>query len=139
MKKNNNRSGFSLIELLIALSILTIGLLGVIPLSIATIRLNNLQNQMNNAKYLAETHSEMLRSISFDSPDLQHIRSDSLGDTLNFDHRDVRTLDNVDYTIFWNIQDNVDGTKTVRTIIRWNFRGVTREYQVEMVRSRYEL
>ncbi len=138
----NKRNGFSLIELVVALSILTIGLLGVIPLAIATIKLNNVQNQMLNAKYLAERYSERFKSLSFDVPDLANDGDNNdLADTLNPDHREVQTLDNIQYTIMWNVADNADGTKTIRIIVRWYDARSRRQksYFVETVRSTYEL
>jgi len=128
--------------LVVALSILTIGLLGVIPLAIATIKLNNVQNQMLNAKYLAERYSERFKSLSFDAPDLANDGDNNdLADTLNPDHREVQTLDNIQYTIMWNVADNADGTKTIRTIVRWYDARSRRQksYFVETVRSTYEL
>jgi type IV pilus assembly protein PilV len=138
----NERKGFSLIELVVALSILTIGLLGVIPLAIATIKLNNVQNQMLNAKYLAERYSERFKSLSFDAPDLANDGDNNdLADTLNPDHREVQTLDNIQYTIMWNVANNADGTKTIRIIVRWYDARSRRQksYFVETVRSYYEL
>jgi type IV pilus assembly protein PilV len=138
----NERKGFSLIELVVALSILTIGLLGVIPLAIATIKLNNVQNQMLNAKYLAERYSERFKSLSFDAPDLANDGDNNdLADTLNPDHREVQTLDNIQYTIMWNVANNADGTKTIRIIVRWYDARSRRQksYFVETVRSQYEL
>jgi type IV pilus assembly protein PilV len=138
----NERKGFSLIELVVALSILTIGLLGVIPLAIATIKLNNVQNQMLNAKYLAERYSERFKSLSFDAPDLANDGDNNdLADTLNPDHREVQTLDNIQYTIMWNVADNTDGTKTIRIIVQWYDARSRRQksYFVETVRSTYEL
>ncbi|MEO0239416.1 MAG: prepilin-type N-terminal cleavage/methylation domain-containing protein [candidate division WOR-3 bacterium] len=138
----NKRKGFSLIELVVALSILTIGLLGVIPLAIATIKLNNVQNQMLNAKYLAERYSERFKSLSFDAPDLANDEDNNdLADTLNPDHREVQTLDNIQYTIMWNVANNADGTKTIRIIVRWYDARSRRQksYFVETVRSSYEL
>ena len=138
----NKRKGFSLIELVVALSILTIGLLGVIPLAIATIKLNNVQNQMLNAKYLAERYSERFKSLSFDAPDLANDGDNNdLADTLNPDHREVQTLDNIQYTIMWNVADNTDGTKTIRIIVQWYDARSRRQksYFVETVRSSYEL
>jgi type IV pilus assembly protein PilV len=138
----NERKGFSLIELVVALSILTIGLLGVIPLAIATIKLNNVQNQMLNAKYLAERYSERFKSLSFDAPDLANDGDNNdLADTLNPDHREVQTLDNIQYTIMWNVANNADGTKTIRIIVRWYDARSRRQksYFVETVRSSYEL
>jgi len=138
----NERKGFSLIELVVALSILTIGLLGVIPLAIATIKLNNVQNQMLNAKYLAERYSERFKSLSFDAPDLANDGDNNdLADTLNPDHREVKTLDNIQYTIMWNVANNADGTKRIRIIVRWYDARSRRQksYFVETVRSQYEL
>uniref|UniRef100_A0A7V3ZWY1 Prepilin-type N-terminal cleavage/methylation domain-containing protein n=1 Tax=candidate division WOR-3 bacterium TaxID=2052148 RepID=A0A7V3ZWY1_UNCW3 len=142
MKVFRRRKGFSLIELVVALSILTIGLLGVIPLAIATIRLNSLQNQMLNAKYLAERYSERFKSVSFDAPDLANDGDNNdLDDRNNPDHTELQTIENIQYTIMWNIADNLDGTKTIRTFVRWfdTRSGRQREYIVETVRSPYEL
>ncbi|MEO0230487.1 MAG: prepilin-type N-terminal cleavage/methylation domain-containing protein [candidate division WOR-3 bacterium] len=134
--------GFSLLELLVALFILSIGLLGVIPLAITTIRLNAFQNQMLNAKYLAERQAEYLRSISFDSQDLANDGDDNdLDNTAIPDHIITRVMDGVTYNILWNIAENADGTKTVNIIVQWTFNptGQVKIYNVTFVRSRYEI
>ncbi len=139
MKKSK---GYTLIEVLVALTILTIGLMGVIPLAIATIRLNNLQNQMLNARFLAERHSEALKGVSFDAPELANDGDNNdLDDVDNPDHSVVDTLDNIAFTTMWNIAENADGTRTIRTIIRWldARTGIQREYRVTTVRSQYEM
>lgn len=138
----SNRTGFSLLELLVALSILAIGLLGVIPLAIATIRLNAFQNQMLNAKYLAERQAEYLRSISFTHPDLANDGDNNdLDNTSSPDHNKIMTMDGINYNVMWNVVDDSSGTKTINIIVQWVLprTGQRKVYNVTIVRSTYEL
>ncbi len=137
-----NKKGFSLIELLVALSILAIGLLGIIPLAITTIRLNTYQNQMLNAKYLAERQAEFLRSISIDSPDLANDNDNNdLDNTINPDHIITRTMDGITYRIMWNVAEDSSGFRMVNIIVQWNVprTGQLKRYNVTLARSRYEI
>ncbi|MEO0235532.1 MAG: prepilin-type N-terminal cleavage/methylation domain-containing protein [candidate division WOR-3 bacterium] len=134
--------GFSLLELLVALFILSIGLLGVVPLAITTIRLNAFQNQLLNAKFLAERQAEYLKSISFDSQDLSNDGDNSdLDNTITPDHNIIRVMDNITYNVMWNIAENPDGTRTVNIIVQWRSapRGTIKTYNVTFVRSSYEI
>jgi len=145
MKKSREKKGFSLLELLVALSILTIGLLGVIPLAITTIRLNNYQNQMLHARLLAERQAEVLRGLSFSDPSLADDGDTTDLDNINVpDHSFTVTEENITYTVAWNVADNVNGqgVKTIRIIVFWNDPRrptIRRTYSVTLVRSNYEI
>ncbi|MGB9824340.1 MAG: type IV pilus modification PilV family protein [Candidatus Hydrothermia bacterium] len=137
-----NKKGFSLIELLVALSILAIGLLGIIPLAITTIRLNTYQNQMLNAKYLAERQAEFLRSITFTAPELANDNDNNdLYDTANPDHILATTIEGITYNVMWNIVDDSAGTRTINIIVQWVTprTGETKNYNITLVRSSYEI
>ncbi|HOK23130.1 MAG TPA: prepilin-type N-terminal cleavage/methylation domain-containing protein [Candidatus Hydrothermia bacterium] len=139
MKKSK---GYTLIEILVAFSLLSIGLMGIIPLSLTTIRLNSFQNQMLNARYLAERHSEFLRGVSFNAPELANDgNNEDLDDVAQPDHAIVSVIDNVQYTTMWNIVENADGTRTVMIIVRWfDARAHTwRDYRLTTVKSQFEL
>ena len=63
---NNNIKGFTLIEVLISIVILSIGLLGIVPLLISNIRLNEEISMRNGALKIIEGHSVSLRGINYD-------------------------------------------------------------------------
>lgn len=137
-----SKKGFSLIELLVALSILAIGLLGIIPLAITTIRLNAFQNQMLNAKYLAERQAEYLRSISLNSPDLTNDNDNNdLDNTTNPDHNITRIMDGTTYNIMWNVAEDSSGVRIVNIIVQWTVPRTRqlKRYTVTLARSRYEI
>ena len=137
-----SKKGFSLIELLVALSILAIGLLGIIPLAITTIRLNAFQNQMLNAKYLAERQAEYLRSISLNSPDLTNDNDNNdLDNTINPDHNITMIMDGTTYNIMWNVAEDSSGVRIVNIIVQWTVPRTRqlKRYTVTLARSRYEI
>ncbi len=59
--------GFSLLEVMIALFILFVGLLGTAAMQISAIRGNATANQMSEASVIASGRAEMLLSLDFDA------------------------------------------------------------------------
>ncbi len=69
-KKMHNENGFTLIEALIALFVLTVGVLGMMTLQTSAISSNYQANTMTNAVSLATDRLEQLRSLSFNAANL---------------------------------------------------------------------
>lgn len=69
-KKMKKVLGFTLIEILIALTILSIAMLSFIPMVISTIRANSFGAQMSRASELAQDKLEEIRRMPFDDPDI---------------------------------------------------------------------
>jgi type IV pilus assembly protein PilV len=65
-----NQKGFSLIEVMIALIILAVGLLGIAGLQITSIKGNSFSRYMTQASILAQNKLENLRNLPFDDQKL---------------------------------------------------------------------
>lgn len=108
-------SGFTLVEVMIALVILAIGLLGIATLQIVSIRGNAFSSEMTYAAMLAQERLEILRNLIFTAtatdPDLAagpHALPPAVGDK------------GVSYTVSWNVTDDPSGEmKTVSVTITW--------------------
>ena len=61
----NNKVGFTLLEVIIAMVILTVGLIGTAGLLISVIRTNDLSNEMSKANTLAKTTMEVIRQQGY--------------------------------------------------------------------------
>ena len=62
-RSNHNNNGFTLIEVLIAIVILSVGLLGMASLTVGIIKGNQFSNQLTTATTLAQDKMEDLRRI----------------------------------------------------------------------------
>ena len=62
---NNNNNGFTLIEVLVAMVILTVGLLGTAALIIGIINGNKLSNRISTATVLAQDKIEKIRGVGY--------------------------------------------------------------------------
>lgn len=134
MKKKYTRivreqKGFTLIEILVAISILTVGLLAVATMQVSAIRGNHLSDNVTIALALAEDKMENLLITDYDDPDLQDTvggNNASLNSITSVDHQEL----NIDDTgaaggIFrriWNIADNtpITNNKAITIIVAWN-------------------
>jgi len=126
----DNQSGFTLLEVLIAISILTVGLLGVAQMQIMGITGNYFSGNTTAALTLAEEKMEDLLGKSYTDADLN---DDEPGNNANL--TSITTIDheelNIDetgqvgggiYHRIWNVADDTPilGTKTVAVIVTWD-------------------
>jgi len=66
----NGQSGFTLIEVMIALVILAVGLLALATMQIVSIRANAFSSEMTYATMLAQSKLEQIRNMDYDDDDL---------------------------------------------------------------------
>jgi type IV pilus assembly protein PilV len=125
-----NQSGFTLLEVLIAISILTVGLLGVAQMQIMGIRGNYFSGNTTTALTLAEEKMEDLLGKSYSDTDLDDTETGNnanLTSITTIEHEEL----NIDetgqvgggiYHRIWNVADNTPilGTKTVAVIATWD-------------------
>ena len=136
-------SGFSLLEVLVAIAILSVGILATASMQGAASRSNVIADTRTRATTLAADRIEKLMTLSWTDSLLADADEDGqagLGDT-GFDNdpttqgdADHRVVDGR-YTVYWNVADNVPikDTKTVCVIVTWGMYGVTGHVKMERV------
>lgn len=131
-----NQKGFSLVETLIAIVVLSVGLLAVSLLQIGAMKGNSNAIGRTMGVSLAQSYMDDLKSRSLDDSLL--VDNGDNGDNLNdgqasggsapvpasADHSagQITADDGRAYTVFWNVADDVpvNGSKTVRVFVYWN-------------------
>lgn len=111
-------AGFSLIEVLIALSIFTIGILGVASLVISSINENALARRLTEATALAEDRLESMLALPYE---------------------DINTGQTTEgaYTVSWNVAEDiiVAQTKSITVTVTWQYRGNDRNVTIQYLLS----
>ncbi len=122
-----NEKGFSLLEILIALSIFSIGLLAVAEMQIMAMKGNAFSSKTTGGTTLAQDQMEQLMALTYSSQttDNNLVDTDSDGDaglndatTTTADFNQTQDT----YTIYWNISDDsvMPNTKTINVIVTWD-------------------
>lgn len=112
-----DKRGFTLIEFLIALVILSIGLLGVLQALDMSMRHNLSTKLRGNAMMLADQTMAQ-----------QHVGIPNVGAVVN-----NYTINAVAYTVNTVVGNLTANSKTVNVTVNWNDRGVARNYTVSTV------
>jgi type IV pilus assembly protein PilV len=97
MESINNR-GFSLLEVLLGVTVFMIGMLGVTALNISSLKSNTFSGNMSEAVFIAADKIEDLMALDFDHDDLSDDDGDGDGgdQDLNFDGIDDDDPDDTD-------------------------------------------
>jgi type IV pilus assembly protein PilV len=121
-----NQNAFSLIEILIAISIFSIGMLAVVSLQISSMDLNTSSRRLTDATALASERMERLLALPYTHEDLLEENNEDFQDT------------NGIYEISWNIVEDqfINDTKTIQVIVAFNNRGEQRQVELQQVKSR---
>ena len=88
-----NDTGFTIIEVVIAISILAVGLLGVAAMQTSAIQVNSAAGQMTTRMNWAQDKMEELKALAFSDPSLEaagnpHEQTPSAGYTVRWDIAD---------------------------------------------------
>lgn len=155
MKRNNfsDQSGFSLIEVLIAMVILAVGLLTLITMQTTGIKGNSKANSITVASDWGADRVEQLFAMSYTDGDLEDDgkvnndkpwTSDGAGGLNNTDTTALPpdgefTSPDGHYKVFWNIADNLvmENTKSIRVIIVRSDFGEERTVTMDYLKARY--
>ena len=122
--KRHNEEGFTLLEVLVAISILTFGLLAIGSMQVTSIRGNHFAGKVTDGTYLACDKMEDLMSRSYVHADL-----DPVGNT----HIDPSPP--AGFTVEWVVAADsplVD-TKTVTVTVKWQDHGKQKTASVRQV------
>jgi type IV pilus assembly protein PilV len=109
---NMKQSGFTLIEVMIALIILAVGLLALMTMQIVSIKANAFSSEMTYAAMLGQSKLEAVRNMNYDDVVAADPAAYSIDPTLT---------KGVKYTIERQVQNDTPATdmKTVTLIVNW--------------------
>lgn len=150
MDKNDSQEGFTLVEVLIALFILTVGILGAAVMQIAAINGNSTAMRLTDASSWASDAHEALIALPFTLPGAatptDPLLLDDNGDGLaGLDNTDIAgspadggPVLHENYTVFWNVADDypITNCKTIRVIVRYNDKGINKTVTQNFTKKR---
>jgi len=118
VSKKTGEEGFTLLEILFAVSILTIGILAVASMQVASINGNDLAGDLSVATCVATDQMEKLIQEAYEdvtapaSPLAQGI-----------------------YSVNWTVAEDAvfDDTKTVTLVVSWTLRGIPKRVTIQRV------
>jgi len=113
--------GFTLLEVIVAISILTVGLLAVASMQISAIRGNSFAISTTEATTWAANQVEKLIALPYNDYNLDDTNGDG-ADGLNDIGNDAdRTEHQGRYTVCWNVAIDAvtNNTKTINVIVTW--------------------
>ena len=106
--------GFTLLEVMIALVILSVGLLGLGALQLVAIKTNAFSSEMTYATMIAQQQAEILKSLPFTDANLTAATEAN-------PHTGVGSGKGVQYAISWTVTDNSPATdmKIINISVQW--------------------
>lgn len=122
VKTLKKQDGFTLIEVLIAVTIFAVGLLAIAALQTSAIRMNSTGGRLTELSTLGIDRLENLMSLPYASPWLEPAGNPPNLDSAGFTHQ-INTADG--YLLSWNIVDNSPTTNTKRITMTLTGKGKT--------------
>ena len=126
----NKTKGFTVIEVLVAFSIMLFGFVAMLSLAAFAVKANTLGRGMGQARYIGEQRAEHIRALDYRHPILIDDGDTlDLEDTTNPDYRDSTLVRDTWYRVFWNIAEGAPAAevKTVRIHVLWNVAGLQKQ------------
>lgn len=155
----NNSSGFSLLEVLLGITVFMIGMLGVTALNISSLKSNTFSGNLSEAVIIAGDKLEDILAMNYDdlvdgtdadgNGPTEDTDDDGIDDQLangsNFglddigsdaDYSEEGIGRNNMYDVYWNVaeEEPMENTKKVNVIVRWQIKEVWRQINMSLVR-----
>lgn len=135
----NDQRGFTLIEVLIAVVVLTIGILSVNAMQITSINGNLTANRVTESTSWSSDRIESLLSLDYDDAALDDDDGDGDGGLNDIDANADGNATSPDgaYSIFWNVSEDSPflGVKTVNVIINTQERSITKSATMTYIKA----
>ncbi|MBC8551151.1 MAG: prepilin-type N-terminal cleavage/methylation domain-containing protein [Candidatus Brocadiales bacterium] len=139
MKRFTDEQGFTLIEVLIAVVIFTVGILSVNVMQLTSIKGNSTANNISEATRWGVDKMEQFLAMDYNNATLFDDNDGGIymladGTTGTADGS-TPSLDG-SYNIFWNVTNNspINNTKTIEVIVTW-VRGKPKSYTITFIKS----
>ena len=135
-----NQNGFTLIEVLIAMTVFAIGILGVAAMQLAAIKGNSYSSHLSEASTISQDKIEDFISLNYNDPVFNDDDGDGTGgldDTNNPDETNQSNgVTGIQYTTVCNIaiDQPIQNTKTIRTITTWTEKGARRTVKMDYIK-----
>jgi type IV pilus assembly protein PilV len=130
--ERRGEGGFTLLEVIISISILSIGILGVATMQSAAIRANFFAGSTSTGTTWASDKMEELIALAYEDFEDANLEDKDGDADAGLDHATAGTADYNEnqsgYTIFWNVSEDslLNDTKTIRVIVTWTDHGVAK-------------
>jgi type IV pilus assembly protein PilV len=148
------QQGYTLVEILIAITILAFGLLAVATMQVRAIKTNAIASSISQGLTLGQAKVEELMNLAYSHPALSDTDGDGTnqdadedgidddGDNFGLNHTvgeaDNNTPKTNDgYTIYWNVavDEPVISSKTIRVIVTWIEKGRSKRIRLDFVKT----
>ena len=124
INKSQKDQGFTLIEVLIAISIFAVGLLAVATMQLSAIRVNSTAGRITTRMTWAQDKIEELMALPYSDPWLEAAGNPLVGnDSAGHTHQLLPTTDG--YTISWTVADDTPVPNTKLITVSVTGRGKT--------------
>lgn len=123
--KRCNEKGFSLVEVLIAISIFSVGILAVALMLDTSIKYNSSARLMSEATEIAQYQMETLMNASYHDSDLDELSSPYGPNTI------------ANYSVSWTVQEDLPMSemKTINLTVAWKARGENKSLTVNSIKQ----
>ena len=123
--KNCSEKGFSLIEVLIAIFIFSVGALAIAVMLDTAIQYNSSARLISEATEIAQYQIEKLMSASYNDADLDESSSPYGPNTIE------------NYSVSWIVREDVpmSAMKTINLTVAWDDRGANKSISVDFIKQ----
>ena len=136
LREGQYQDGFTLIEVIIAIFVLMIGILGAIVMQEASIKGNSTADHVTASANSASDQLEILMAMDYDDDDLVDANDDGEAGLNNTGSPDGQPSVQGNPAIYWNVAEDypVFGTKTIRVIVRRTDGGVDKDVVLDFMK-----
>lgn len=133
VRKQKKEEGFTLLEVIIAIAILTFGLLAVASMQTASIQGNSVANRLTEGTSWAQDKMEELLTLP-----------DTDADLSEGSHGPETAISGVNrYAVNWSVVDDVNPAdpltraKLITVTVRWQDKGIAKSTRLSCIRPRF--
>ena len=123
--------GFTLIEVLVAMAVFSVALLGLARMQIAAIQVNTIASRLTQGTTLAQDRAERLMALPYNDPTL----ADTTATGIFTSYTDPNSPQG--YTIRWDVDTDVPspGIKTINIFVTWRNRNASKTFSLAVQKS----